>query len=92
MAAILNHNLTFQCISITAVIGNGCFTDFPRAAATAGPTGLVIGIALVGMIAIAVMESLSELVQMFPTVNPIVEFVDLFVDPALATCVAISYW
>lgn len=74
------------------MIGTGIFTDIARAAATAGPAGLMIGIAVVGLIAIAVMDSLSELIQLFPTVNPIVEFVDLFVDPALATCVSISYW
>lgn len=38
------------------------------------------------------MDGLSEMVQLFPTMNPIVEFVDLFVDPALANCVAASYW
>lgn len=45
-----------------------------------------------GLLAIAVMDGLSEMVQIFPTVNPLVEFVDVFVDPALATCVAVSYW
>jgi len=47
---------------------------------------------LVGTIAIAVMDGLSEMLQLFPTINPMVEFVEAFVDPTLATCVSVSYW
>ena len=51
---------------------------------------LVIGI--VGIIAALFMEALSEMLQIFRTVNPLVEYVQVFVDPALAKCVAAVYW
>jgi len=77
---------------LTAVIGTGAFTDFGRASATIGPGGALLVIGIVGIIAALFMEALSEMLQIFRTVNPLVEYVQVFVDPALAKCVAAVYW
>ena len=58
----------------------------------AGPSGALLAFALVGIITICVMECVSELIQMFPTPNAIVEFVRVFVDEDLAWVVGIAYW
>lgn len=79
-------------IVITVVIGSGCFTDFGVAARTAGPVGLILAVLILGVVAVCAMEGLSEMTQIFPTVNPLVELVHHFVDADLALCVGISYW
>ena len=58
----------------------------------AGPSGALLAFAVVGLIAICVMECVSELIQMFPTPNAIVEFVRVFVDEDLAWVVGVAYW
>ena len=58
----------------------------------AGPSGALLAFVVVGITAICVMECVSELVQMFPTPNAIVEFVRMFVDEDLAWVVGMAYW
>lgn len=38
------------------------------------------------------MEGLSEMIQLFPTINPIVELVHEFVDEDLALLTGFVYW
>ncbi|KAK3175307.1 hypothetical protein OEA41_002554 [Lepraria neglecta] len=38
------------------------------------------------------MEGISEMIQMFPTPNALMEFVRAFVDPDLAWVVGVAYW
>ena len=57
-----------------------------------GPGGTLLAVAIVGIIAIAVMEGVSELVQCFPVPNAIVEYVKTFVDEDLGWVVGIAYW
>lgn len=53
---------------------------------------MLVAVVVVGVIAICAMEGLSEMIQRFPTVNPIVELVHEFVDQDLALCVGVAYW
>ena len=58
----------------------------------AGPSGTLLAIAIVGVVAICVMECVSEMIQMFPTPNAIVEFVRILVDEDLAWVIGLGYW
>lgn len=86
------HSWQIFSISVTVVIGSGVFNDYGSAAKTCGPVGLLIVFLIVGVLAIFSMESFSELLQLFPTVNPMVELVHEFVDPSLARVVGFAYW
>lgn len=86
------HSWQILSIAITVVIGTGVFNDYGSAAKTCGPAGLLIVFLIVGVLAISSMDSFSELLQLFPTVNPMVELVYEFVDPELARVVGFAYW
>ena len=58
----------------------------------AGPSGTLLAFAIVGVVAICVVECVSETIQMFPTPNAVMEFVRAFVDPDLAWVVGVAYW
>ena len=63
-----------------------------EALAVAGPAGVLLAFSIVGVVTVCVMECVSELAQMFPTPNAIVEYVRIFVDEDLAWVVGIAYW
>lgn len=74
------------------MIGVTVFYSDGKALQVAGPAGALLAFALVGIVALCVMECVSELIQMFPTPNAIVEFVRIFVDEDLAWIIGIGYW
>lgn len=74
------------------MIGTGAFNDFARASATVGPAGTLIAIVIIGVVAAALMEALSEMLQIFQTTNPLVAYTTTFIDEALGRCVAGVYW
>lgn len=53
---------------------------------------MLVAFFVVSTLAIAAMDGLSEMIQLFPTVNPIVELVHEFVDPELARLTGFAYW
>lgn len=81
-----------QMIAISSVLGVTIFNDDGEALEVAGPSGALLAFAIVGLVAICVMEGISEMIQMFPTPNALMEFVHAFVDPDLAWIVGIAYW
>lgn len=52
----------------------------------------MLAFALIGLVAIAAMEGVCEMIVFWPIPNPMVEFVRAFVDPDLAIVVGIAYW
>ncbi|KAI5368459.1 hypothetical protein J4E82_010754 [Alternaria postmessia] len=58
----------------------------------AGPAGALVALVIMGVIAICAAEGLSELTQLFPAPNAIVEYVRAFVDEDLAWVIGIAYW
>lgn len=74
------------------MIGVTIFYSVGNALQVAGPSGALLAFAIVGIVAICVMECVSELIQMFPTPNAIVEFVRIFVDADLAWVIGVGYW
>lgn len=81
-----------QMISVSAVVGITIFYSAGAALAVAGPWGTLLAFILIGLVGICVVEGLSEMIQMFPAPNAIVEYVRHFVDPDLAWVIGISYW
>ena len=81
-----------QMISVSSVIGVTIFYGDGEALEVAGPSGALLAFAIVGIVAICVMEGISEMIQMFPTPNALMEFVRAFVDADLAWVVGIAYW
>lgn len=79
-------------ITISSVIGVTVFYGDGEALEVAGPSGALLAFAIVGATAICVMEGISEMIQMFPTPNAIMEFVRVFVDEDLAWVVGVAYW
>ncbi|KAH3979022.1 hypothetical protein HBI38_092300 [Parastagonospora nodorum] len=79
-------------IVITSLIGSGIFSTGGPAIEVAGPGGALLALVIVGIIAICMAEGLSELTQLFPAPNAIVEYVRAFVDKDYAWVVGIAYW
>ena len=77
---------------MSGLVGTGVFSGNGTVLKIAGPGGYLLSLGIVGIIALAFMESLSELIQAFPCANALSEYVDIFVDPELATVVGIAYW
>ena len=74
------------------VAGEGIFRNDGEALEIAGPAALLLALLVMSVIAIMVMEGLSEFTQLFPAPNAIVEYVRTFVDPDLAWVAGIAYW
>lgn len=81
-----------QFIAISGVIGCNVFANDGKALKAAGPGGALVAFVIVGIITIMVMESISEMIQLFPTENAMVEYVKVFVDEDLAWVVGLGYW
>jgi amino acid transporter len=81
-----------QFILASVIIGEGIFSGDREALEVAGPGGTLVALFLVGALAICVMSCVSELVQLFPVPNAIVEYIKAFVDEDLAWCCGIAYW
>ena len=77
---------------MSSTIGVTIFSGDGLALEVAGAGGALLGFTIVGIIAICVMECISEMVQMFPAPNALIEYVRVFVDPDLAWVVGIAYW
>jgi yeast amino acid transporter len=53
---------------------------------------MLLAYAIIGIISISVMEGVSEMIQLFPAPNAVVEYVKAFVDVDLAWVIGIAYW
>ena len=80
-------------IGISAVVGGIIIVSTSgEILAIAGPAGVLTAFAVVGVITISVMEGLSEMIELWPVSNAMMEFVRAFIDEDLATVVGIAYW
>jgi amino acid permease len=52
----------------------------------------LLGLLLMGILAICVMEGLSEFVQLMAVPNALFELIRAFVDEDLAWCCGVAYW
>jgi amino acid transporter len=79
-------------ITISGIIGVTVFQTSGEALKIAGPGGVLTAFVFIGCVAIFVMEGLSEMVELWPVSNAMVEFVKRFVDKDLAIVVGVAYW
>jgi len=79
-------------IVLGGIIGAGFFVGSSFALSVAGPGGALLAFALVGSVAIAVMEGICEMIVLWPIPNAMVKFVRAFVDEELAKVVGVGYW
>ena len=79
-------------IGIGGTIGLGLFGNTGTTLALAGPGGAMLAFVIVGLIAIAVMEGICEMIVLWPISNAMIEFVRAFVDRDLAIVVGFGYW
>jgi amino acid transporter len=80
-------------IGISGILGGlTLFSTSGLILSVVGPGGVLIAWAIDGAIAVAVMEGLSEMIELWPISNAMMEFVDKFVDKDLALVVGIAYW
>ncbi|KAL9615930.1 MAG: hypothetical protein Q9160_009142 [Pyrenula sp. 1 TL-2023] len=79
-------------IVLSGVIGVTILSNGGEALEIAGPGGMLLAYCVIGVIAVAVMEVVSEMIQLFPAPNAIPEYVRNFVDVDLAWVVGIAYW
>jgi len=79
-------------IAISGILGGiTIFSTSGAILAMAGPAGVLTTFAAVGLVGIFVMEGLSEMIELWPVSNAMMEFVKAFVDGDLATVVGIAY-
>lgn len=81
-----------QMITISSVISVTIFYSVGGAPEVAGPGGTSLAFAVIGVVAICVLECISEMIQMFPPPNALIEFVRAFVEPDLAWVVGVASW
>jgi amino acid transporter len=85
--------LTFkQFITISGVLGAGLYLDSGIMLSYGGGTAVLVAYALLGLLAILVMECIGEMICIWPIPNALVEFVRKFVDEDLGILVGIAYW
>ena len=80
-------------IGISGVIGGiAIFSTSGEVLAVAGPAGVLLAFAILGLVTICSMEGLSEMIELWPVSNAMMEFVKTFIDEDLATVVGVAYW
>ncbi|WVQ84525.1 hypothetical protein IAT38_006679 [Cryptococcus sp. DSM 104549] len=72
-------------------IGTGLFIGTGAALSKAGPAGLLLAYAIVGIIIWCVMECLGEMATLIPQAGTFPHFATRFIDPAAGFTLAISY-
>lgn len=79
-------------IVISTTVGVGFFVNSGDTMALAGPGATILAFVVVGLIAWGAMDGLGEMVVFWPVPNPLVQFVQTFVDRELGTVVHFAYW
>ena len=79
-------------IAISGVLGTGFIQNTTYALRVAGPSGLILSITTVGVMVVAVMKCVGEMVQLFPTPNFMSEIARTFVDEELGLVIELLYW
>lgn len=57
-----------------------------------GPWALLLSFALVAVLAWAVMQSIAEMLCIWPISGALYEFPSVFIDPEIGVAVGIAYW
>ncbi|ORY87962.1 amino acid permease [Protomyces lactucae-debilis] len=79
-------------IAIGGIIGPGLLIGSGGALAAGGPAALLIVFALVGLVALFVMQSVGDLATLYPQGGSFMTWTGRFVDDALSLVVGWNYW
>ena len=87
---------TLTCVKMIGISGTlggvTLFSTSGEVLATAGPAGALTAFAILGLVTISVMEGLSEMIELWPVSNAMMEYVKAFVDEDFAAIVGVAYW
>ncbi|KAI0475252.1 amino acid permease [Xylariaceae sp. FL0804] len=79
-------------MALAGIIGPGLLVGSGGALADGGPASLLIGFAVIGIVAFSIMQSLGELTTLYPSGGAFTKLADRFVDPAFAVAVGWNYF
>lgn len=79
-------------IALSGTIGIGLFINSGEFLGLSGAIGIILAYFFAGLIVMAVMLCLSEMVSVRPVPGAIFEYPKLYVDPALGYAVGFIYW
>ncbi len=79
-------------IALSGTIGIGHFINSGELLGLSGAVGIILSYFFAGLIVMAVMMCLSEMVSVRPVPGAIFEYPKLYVDPALGYAVGFIYW
>ncbi|KAI0023464.1 amino acid permease-like protein [Xylariomycetidae sp. FL0641] len=79
-------------MALAGIIGPGLLVGAGGALADGGPGSLLIGFAVIGVVAFSIMQSLGEMTTLYPSGGAFTKLADRFVDPAFAAAVGWNYF
>ncbi|CAJ2508936.1 Uu.00g139620.m01.CDS01 [Anthostomella pinea] len=79
-------------MALAGIIGPGLLVGAGSALSEGGPASLLIGFAIIGIIAFSIMQSLGELTTLYPSGGAFTKLADRMVDPAFAVAVGWNYF
>jgi yeast amino acid transporter len=79
-------------LAISGIIGVTIWQGSGLVLHIAGPGGLLTAAGFVSVNCVCVMESLSEMIILWPVAMGLYEYVRAFVDHDLAIVIALAYW
>ncbi|ORY68244.1 amino acid permease/ SLC12A domain-containing protein [Pseudomassariella vexata] len=79
-------------MALAGIIGPGLLVGAGGALASGGPASLLIGFAVIGIIAFSIMQSLGELTTLYPSGGAFTSLADRFVDKAFGVAVGWYYF
>jgi yeast amino acid transporter len=90
---LTQHQLTSSAgIALSGTIGIGLFINSGELLGLSGSVGIILSYLFGGLIVMAVMMCLAEMVSVRPVPGAIFEYPKLYVDPALGYAVGFIYW
>ncbi|MCJ1473206.1 Cationic amino acid transporter 2, partial [Lambiella insularis] len=81
-----------KAIGFSGLIRIGLFVTSGEMIGLSGSAGTVMSFAVAGLVIVAVMRTLAELVSVRPLSGAIIDFPHTYVDPALGFAVGMMYW
>ncbi|KAL1413765.1 General amino acid permease [Vanrija albida] len=79
-------------MALAGIIGPGLLIGSGGALHNGGPASLIIGFAVIGVIAFSIMQSLGELTTLYPTGGAFTGLADRFVDKAFGVATGWNYF
>nr|OQO16864.1 hypothetical protein B0A51_16529 [Rachicladosporium sp. CCFEE 5018] len=85
-------NRHLSMMALAGIIGPGLLVGAGGALSSGGPASLLIGFAVIGIIAFSIMQSLGEITTLYPGGGSFISLASRFVDEAFAVSVGWTYW